>query len=225
MTDQPDQQVFRSPASVVIWWVWALFAAGNLIDLAVQGRDHLALTAAFVLLLVTGVVYVTALRPRLVAGPDELVIVNPFNDHRVSWAAVSRADPADLLRIRCEWQDGDRARQRSFYVWAVHSSRRRQVAAEMRAQRQACRGSGAGGFGSFGGGGSLGWSPGAAAPAPDPDALRVDPDKVIALVTERAGQAREDVPGTPAAPASAWHWPAVAAVVVPGIALLVAALT
>ena len=68
--DGPEgRQVFRSPSRGIIWWLWALFAVGNLIDLAVAGRDHLSVVAAFTLLLVTGIVYVTALRPRLVAEP------------------------------------------------------------------------------------------------------------------------------------------------------------
>ena len=56
--DQDGRQVFRSVGAVVVWWIWLLFAVGNLIDLAVQGRDHLSLVAAFILLFVTGIVYI-----------------------------------------------------------------------------------------------------------------------------------------------------------------------
>ena len=80
--DQDGRQVFRSVGAVVIWWIWLLFAVGNLIDLAVQGRDHLSLVAAFILLFVTGIVYITALRPRIVADDDGLTIANPVRDHR-----------------------------------------------------------------------------------------------------------------------------------------------
>jgi Bacterial PH domain len=72
-----------------------LFAAANLIDLAIQGRDHLSVVAAFSLLAVTGVVYVTARRPRIVADADGLTIVNPVRVHRVGWAAFAeRAEKA-----------------------------------------------------------------------------------------------------------------------------------
>jgi hypothetical protein len=217
-----DKQVFRSPTAVVVWWVWALFALGNLIDLAVQGRDHLALVAAFILLFVTGIVYVTALRPRVIADADALTIVNPVTEYRIGWAAVAGADGADLLRVRCAWPDGDGPRRRVLYAWAVHSPRRKQVAAEMRGQRLArrtIRGSDGGGFGAR--------TPGTAGgPAPEPDPLRVDADKVAAALAERAERARLEAPDVPAtAPVFAWHWPAVAAVVVPGLALLVVALT
>lgn len=223
-------QVFRSPAAVVIWWVWVLFAAANLIDLAVQGRDHIALVAAMILLLVTGIVYLTALRPRMTADGTGLTIVNPVTTHRVGWAAVAGADPTDLLRVRCEWPEGAGTRQRAIYAWAVHSSRRRQVAAELRAQRQARRGGSGvfGGAGAFGGAGGFGWAGGlgtAAGPAPEADPLRVDASRVIATLTERADQARRDAPDSQAAaPASAWSWPAVAAVAVPALGLLVTVL-
>ncbi|HEX9039799.1 MAG TPA: hypothetical protein VF838_02105 [Trebonia sp.] len=68
--DGDDPEAFRSPAALAIWWLWVLFAVGNLVDLAVQGRDHLSLVAAFILLFVTGVVYVTARRPRVIIDAD-----------------------------------------------------------------------------------------------------------------------------------------------------------
>jgi hypothetical protein len=229
-----DTEVFRSPSAVVVWWVWLLFAVGNLIDLAIQGRDHLSLVAAFILLFVTGIVYVTAKRPRIIAAADALTIANPVRDHRIDWAAVVGADPTDLLRVRCEWPEGNETRRRIIYSWAVHSSRRREVAAELRVRRQAQRGNRGGGVGIFGGGAGLGGggfgalggtSGGSADSAPESDVLRLDPGKVVATLTERAEKARLDRPEAPAtAPVSTWDLTAVAAVVVPGLALLIIAL-
>jgi hypothetical protein len=234
--DRSSRQVFSSPAAIVIWWVWLLFAVGNLIDLAIQGRDHLSLVAAFILLFVTGIVYVTAQRPRIIADADGLTIANPVRDHRIDWAAVAGADPTDLLRVRCEWPEGDGTRQRIIYSWAVHSSRRRQLAAEMRARRQVQRGgsgnaggagifgTGAGGF-SFGGFGGAYGGPADSAPAPEGDPLRLDADKVVAALSERASEARLDRPEARAtAPVSTWDLVAVAVIVVPGLALLIIAL-
>src|ERR1700727_2974766 len=81
-------QTFRSPTAVVIWWVWLLFAVANLIDLAVQGRDHESLVAAAILVMVTGVAYVTAQRPRIIAGQAGVTVANPMRDHHVGWANV-----------------------------------------------------------------------------------------------------------------------------------------
>ena len=225
--DPGGRQVFRPPAAVVVWWLWVLFAVANLIDLAVQGRDRVSLVAAFILLFVTGIVFVTAQRPRMIAADDELTIVNPFREHRVGWATVAGADPTDLLRVRCEWPDGGGTARRAIYSWAVHSSRRRQVAAEMRARRQNRPGS-RGGSAVFGGAGGLGLGGafgGSTEPSPEGDPLRVDTGRVIATLTERGEQARFDAPDIQAAPpVSTWDWTAVASVVVPGLALLVAAL-
>jgi len=110
----------------------------------------------------------------------------------------------------------------------VHSSRRRQVAAEMRARRQARPGSRGGssvfggGAGGFALGGAFG---GPTEPSPEGDPLRVDTGRVVATLTERGEQARLDAPDVQAtAPVSTWDWTAVASVVIPGLALLVVAL-
>jgi len=225
--DQDGRQVFRSVGAVVVWWIWVLFAVGNLIDLAVQGRDHLSLVAAFILVFVTGIMYITGLRPKIVLDEDGLTITNPFRDHRVGWATLAGADPTDLLRVRCEWPQGRRA----IYCWAVHSSRRRQLAAEMRARRQTRQGGRAGlgatgGFGAFGLGGGFGGAGfGSSEPSPEGDPLRLDPNRVVATLTERAEQARRDAPATQApAPVTTWDLAAIAAVVIPGLALLIIAL-
>jgi hypothetical protein len=223
--DAGNREVFRPPAAALIWWLWVLFAVGNLVDIAVQGRDHLSLVAAFILLFITGVVYVTARRPRVIVDAGGVTVVNPVTDHQVGWAAVASADATELLRVRCEWPDGGRTGRRAIYAWAVHSSRRRQVSAELRAQRQsrrAARGFGPNGLAGSGNAGGYGAPP---VKPPDPVPLGVDADRVVAAITARAGQARLDAPGVPAtAPASAWNWPAIAAVVIPGLAVLIAAL-
>jgi hypothetical protein len=231
--DSDDRQVFRSLGATIVWWVWAIFALGNLIDLAVQGRDHLSLVAVFILLFVTGIVYVTAKRPRIVAGPGGLTVTNPVRDHQVPWATVAGADTTDLLRVRCEWPAANGTSHQAIYAWAVHSSRRRQFAADLRARGKERQGStagaGSGIFGSGAGGFSLGglgaFGAGDSAPPPEGDPLRLDAAKVAAEITDRAEAARKAAPDTQAtAPTATWDWPAVAAVAVPGIALLVVAL-
>jgi hypothetical protein len=94
-------QVFRSPTAVLVWWVWALFAVANLVDLAVQGRDHASLVAGGILVMCTGVAYVAAQRPRLIVENDDLLVRNPLRDHRIPWLNISRVDVSDLLRVHC----------------------------------------------------------------------------------------------------------------------------
>ncbi len=214
---RPRPQTFRSPFAVAIWWLWALFAVGNLIDLAVQGRDHGAVDAAFVLLLISGVVYTAAQRPRIVADSGGMTIANPLRDHRVGWAAVAGIDAAELIRVRCTWPlDDGGTGSRTINSWAVHSSRRRQAAAQMRAQRRAARGAPGRGFGAFG-------NPPEAARPPAPTAA--DADHVITTLTSLADQAKAAAPDERAVPpVTSWNWLAVALIVVPALALLIAVL-
>jgi hypothetical protein len=258
------QQRYRSPFAVVIWWLWVLFALANLIDLAVQGRDRFSLETAAGLVLITGVVYITALRPRITADDDGLTIVNPVRQHQIGWLAVTAVEATELVRVRCAWQAaGEVTRERVIYAWAVHSSRRKHLATRIRAERRRAGGlSGSGGFGSggfasggaSGGGlsgagrwpvgspgwrsgglpgagqfpaGSPGWRSGVAAPVGDtpagaaPAVSAIDAEHVATALAERAGQARSAAAAAIAVPpASRWHWPSVAAIVAPALALI-----
>jgi hypothetical protein len=190
VTDGP--LTFRSPTAVIIWWVWILFAVANLIDLAVQGRDHESLVAAAILIMATGVAYVTAQRPRIVADKVGVTVLNPLRDHHVGWANVTKVDMIDLLRLHCQrGQDNIKI----ISAWAVHYSRRRKFTAEARANRQAVRGSsgrsmsGSFGLGGFGGG-RLGGSAGSsAAPAPTAES---EAERTAGLLSEYATAARAE---------------------------------
>jgi hypothetical protein len=181
-----------------------LFAVGNLIDLAVQGRDHFSVVAAFILVLVTGAVYATAQRPRIIAGDDGLSILNPLREHRIGWAAVAAVEATDLLRVRCEWPLGaeDPAGEgtKVIYSWAMYSSRRRQVSAQMRVNRARRAGN-------------------AEPPATD------DVGPVVAALAAQAERARATAPRQPARPpVSTWSWRSLAAIAIPALALVVAIL-
>lgn len=227
MTTEQDAltkpQKFRSPYVVAIWWLWALFAAGNLIDIAAQGRDHSSVVAAFVLLLITGVVEVATLRPRIVTDSGGLTIINPLREHRVVWAAVAGIDSAELLRVRCQWplDDGTGGTgTQAISSWAVHASRRRQAAARMRAQRRAARAARGGGGRSFGGFGAP-----VDIPSPPPATTAADADHVITTLNALTEQSRAAAPDQPAVPpVSRWSWTALATIILPALALLIAVL-
>jgi hypothetical protein len=202
----------------VIWWLWVLFAVATLIDVAIQGRDHLAVVTVFILLLVTGVVWVTAQRPRIVTDDAGMTIMNPLRDHRVGWAAVAGIDPADLVRVRCEWLLGgegeERTGTRAIYAWAVQSTRRKQAAVRMRADRHRTRRRvPAGGFG----------GPTPSEPADQPPTA-ADAVLIVAELKALAERGRAGTDATPAPPVSTWYWPAFAAVIIPALALVIAVL-
>ena len=226
--DGSARQVFRSPFAVVAWWVWAAFAVANLIDLAVQGRDRLSLVTALGLLLLTGVAYTVALRPRITAAAGGLLVINPLREHRIGWPAVAAVEAAELVRVRCEWplpgaSPGEGTGKRVIYAWAVHSSRRRQAAARIRAQRRRPGMFGGGYAGAPVGGPGLRDARGAAVAGVGSTAT-LNAQDVAADLATRAEAARTTGPSAAVPPVSTWHWPSVAALVVPALALLIASL-
>jgi PH (Pleckstrin Homology) domain-containing protein len=256
-------QTFRSPTAVILWWVWLLFAAANLVDLAVQGRDYASLVAAAILLLVTGGAYVAAQRPRIIADDAGITIRNPLRDHHIGWAGVTRIDLTDMLRVHCApsypGQQG-----KVISSWAVHYSRRRKLVAETSLYRAAARAGSRRRSLGLPYDGSRG--PGPTSPVDAPS--EAEAERIVGLLTERATAARAEavwaagtvpiagagreagqiagaaqIAGT-AAPveaaaqtevdlgstgwleplASTWSWPAIAALVIPALILLVISL-
>ena len=190
---------FRSPIAVVVWVVWLLFAVGNWIDLAVQGRDHGSAVAAAILLLATGAVYVTGQRPQIIADDAGVTVRNPLRDHRVGWARVAKVDLAGLLRVHCDLgpaaagpggtEPPAKKQRKIISAWAVHYSRRRQLAAEVRARRVA----------RFVGSRSSapGLPPGGrgqpyATPAGETSAPEADAEMIARLLSQRATAARAE---------------------------------
>jgi hypothetical protein len=257
-------QTFRSPTALVVWVVWLLFAVGNWVDLAVQGRDRTSVVAAAILLLATGIAYVTAQRPRVIVDDTGVTVKNPVRDHQIAWAAVTDVDLADLLRIHCTLDQppaGDpgqgqepgngRGKRKVISAWAIHYSRRRQLAADTKARRSAARTAGGarpsllGGFAST----SRGMPYGAPA-ASQTSSSEAEAKMIVRLISERATAARAEAlwsatppdptpPPTPASTAtpanvatesltastrlltSTWSNSAIAALVVPALILLI----
>jgi hypothetical protein len=248
-------QTFRSPTALVIWIVWLLFAVANWIDLAVQGRDHTSVVAAALLLLVTGIAYVTAQRPRIIADDAGVTVRNPVRDHRIGWASVTKVDLADLLRVHCAWDPGaagGKKHRKVISSWAVHYSRRRQLAAEVRSRRGPSSRRSSFGLSSGRGLGYGDMVPGPAtarsAPASSASTAEADAEMIVRLLSERATAAQAETvwaTGTvdiarrsePAAPVpaaavtgwleplkSTWSPSAIAAVLIPALILLIVCL-
>jgi hypothetical protein len=232
-------QTFRSVTAIVLWWVWVLFAVGNLIDLAVQGRDHLALVAAAVLLAVTGVAYVTAERPRVISADDGITVQNPLRDHHVPWPLVRKVDIADLLRVHVRDSsvpdtEMDTKSKKVISAWAVHYSRRRQLTSDMRTRRASARAARGGGMTPFG----MPTTFGASHPAAPPTSQEAEAERIARMLNDRAtaagieqatlsGQVETDAgQGSPGAArmVSTWSWQALAAVGIPALLLLIVVL-
>jgi hypothetical protein len=191
----PPPETYRSPLALMVWWVWLAFAVANLIDIAVQGRDRLSLEAAAALVLVTGIMYAGALRPRVIATARGIVVRNPLRDHRVPWTSVSSVEVRDLLRVHCAWPEpgpesgpnkgqGQQAvdrpenvqRTRVVQAWALQSPRRAGVRPSAGRYELARR--------------SVGGS--AAAAEPPRAVQRKETERIARALSERARRQRAD---------------------------------
>ena len=105
-----EPEVFRSPGSLILSWAWFVVAGIILVDLAVQGRDHTALVTAVVVLVITGIVYACAWRPKIVADSAGIGVINPVRDHRVPWPA--RPAGRSSIAGPCSPRRGRRGRPR-----------------------------------------------------------------------------------------------------------------
>jgi hypothetical protein len=126
-----EPEVFRSAGSLILSWAWFVVAVIVLVDLAVQGRDHAAVVTAVVVLVITGVVYACAWRPKIVADSAGISLINPVRDYRVPWAAVVKVDVVNAVRVHCTPAPGA-ARGKVLYSWAVQASPRSSKRAALR---------------------------------------------------------------------------------------------
>ena len=95
-----NREVFRLAPPLIFWWVWVAFAVANVADFAIQGAPaRFAIVVSAILVAITGLAYALALRPRVIAEPSGLTIVNPFRDHHVPWAAITAVDTGDWVRV------------------------------------------------------------------------------------------------------------------------------
>ncbi len=92
---------FRLAPPVVFWWVWVAFVAANVVDYAVQGLPSARFGAvvAAVLLLVTGLAFTLALRPKVIAGDDGITVVNPYRTHVIPWRLITLVDTGEWVQV------------------------------------------------------------------------------------------------------------------------------
>ena len=204
-----DREVFRSTGSLILWWLWLVFAAITMVDVIVQGSGHSAVVMAVLVVAITALVYGCAFRPRIVADAGGITVENPLQDHRVPWGAVEKVDAVHAVRVHCVPAPGA-SKGKIVNSWAVQSSPRAARAAEYRSRRQARRLGHAPGYGRY--------------PAEAQEALRRSLAEATARqLDERAGRER----GAAAAggpPEARWAWVAIAVMAVPLVALVVVVL-
>ena len=239
----PNREVFRLAPPVVLWWVWVAFAVANVADFAIQGAPaRFAIVVSAILVTITGLAYVLVLRPRVIAEPSGLTIVNPFRDHHVPWAAITAVDTGEWVRVHHapgEAAPGaasppgsaaSSAASKTISCWALYISARTKRRAARVTRPAPRRRSGLLR--------PVSYSSALTTPVPEPGYAErsrlpeeakyltsLPPAKAIAVrLDSRAGRERTR-PGLALGPVIArWAWPAIAAVVLPALALLIVVL-
>jgi Bacterial PH domain len=218
------REIFRLAPPVVFWWVWVAFAVANVADFALGGVSaRFAVVVTAILVTITGLAYVLALRPKVVADEVGVTVVNPFRVHHVPWTAVRMVDTGDWVRVHYvpPGAGPPTATSRVIYCWALYLPAR----TKRRAGRAPTRPFLAG---------LLKPQPGSAFAAEAasrlPEEARylasLPPTKAISVrLDKRAARERARSKDAGRAQVAArWSWPAIAAVVIPALALLIIAL-
>jgi hypothetical protein len=199
--------VFRHPAPLVLWWLWVAFALANLFYLVTDGINIHSLRGIALVALITGVMYACTLHARVESDEAGITIFNPLRRHRTSWGALDGIYLGDSVEFCCLRPEPKKPK--TIYSWALYS--RRRSAARMKMQRDVFVPKRMG-------------TPGGRAPAEAVSLAREHPSKIMAAeLGRRAADAREKT-GPGGVLASYWSWIPLAAIVVPGVLLLVAML-
>lgn len=172
-----EERVFRPSVGRWFGYAWLVFAGVNLADLLWRGGSRTSWVIAAVLLFFTAVVYVTVLRPKVVAETGGLRIVNPLRDVWVPWGAVTDVDATDMVRVHV-------GGPRPYRCWAVQApNRQRRRASRSRTQPG----------GAASGGGSRTAS-GPSAEVTASAAGRTHAEYVAAELSDMAGRGRRGAP-------------------------------
>jgi hypothetical protein len=200
-----EPKVFQLPGAIVAWWGWAVIAVACLGDIAFTGRNHTGAEVASTVLLVTGVVYACALRPRVVAGPSGITVQNPFRDHLVPWGSVVHVDLAESVQVHCEREPGAK-RAKVIHSWALYAQRRQRLRSELLKQGDRRRLPRSVVSSSYGG----------------PEAEAIQKQVTAKIMAEQLDQLVRDAQrqGAPAGPrVVTWAWPSAAAIAAAAVLL------
>lgn len=127
---QAKAKVFRLPGAVVAWWAWLILGVACLADVTATGRNHTGAEIAAALLLVTGVLYACALRPRVITDSSGITVMNPLRDHRIPWGSVSGVALKESVQIHCVQEPGAK-RAKVIHSWALYAQRRSRLRNEL----------------------------------------------------------------------------------------------
>lgn len=198
----PDgRTVFRRGTPFVLWWIWIVFVIFNLAQVIIPDHDYFSLEIGAGLLALTGVAYATALRPRVIASDDGIVVHNPLRDHLIRWGAVTGVYLGDSVELACARPSP--RKDKTIHCWALYSNRRSRIKQDQLGVRSWLRSTGS-----------------SRAPAEVQQLANQDSAQLMAAELGRRATSAREAGAAPATLQSRWVWQPIAAILVPAAALL-----
>ena len=126
----PDGKIlYRGLTPIVLAWAWLAFVVFCLADIVIPAHSYLSLEVVAGLLTVTALVYACAVRPRVVADDESVLVHNPFRDYHLRWGAVTGVFLGDSVEFSCARPAPKK--DKTIYCWALYTARRSRMRSEM----------------------------------------------------------------------------------------------
>jgi Bacterial PH domain len=125
------KRIFRMTPPLVIWWLWVGLVVFSAADLLIQGHRLVPLGYLFGGLAVTGLVFACTAWPRVTADEAGIKVFNPFRVFTIPWGAVRGIYLADSVEVQCVRRPPKN--DKTVYSWALSSPRRARARAQLRA--------------------------------------------------------------------------------------------
>lgn len=208
------RRIYRLDAPLIIWWAWVAVIGLSLADLVLHGRDLISLKFALGLLAATGLVFACTMWPRVIASDRGLTVLNPFRSFDIPWDAVNGIFLADSVEVQCVRGAGKK--DKIVYSWALAAPRRQRARAQLRG-RQWDRGR-------RGRPSSYDRLPGQAKEIAKLTAAEVIARELAGISEQVRSSCADDATAATVVMSARWAWQPLAAILVPGIAFLIAQL-
>ena len=121
--------LYRRLTPILLWWAWLAFVVFCLADIVIPAHSYLSLEVVGGLVTVTALVYACAVRPRVIADDESVVVHNPFRDYHLHWGAVRGVFLGDSVEFSCARPAPKK--DKTIYCWALYTARRSRMRSQM----------------------------------------------------------------------------------------------
>lgn len=121
--------LYRRLTPIALAWAWLAFVVFCLADIVIPAHSYLSLEVVAGLLTVSALVYACAVRPRVIADDESVLVHNPFRDHHLRWGAVRGVFLGDSVEFGCARPAPKK--DKTIYCWALYTARRSRMRSQM----------------------------------------------------------------------------------------------